>query len=106
MSDMGVRLDAAPLPGLQPGQLVSAPICDGTIQMTPSGPIVLLRDRQTTGGYPRVFVVINADVDMLAQYGPGRRVRFREVSIGEAAAAAELQQADLMQLRDRCALRC
>lgn len=101
MSDMGIRLDAAPLPGLKPGQLVSAPVCDGTIQMTPSGPIVLLRDRQTTGGYPRVFVVINADVDMLAQYGPGRRVRFREVLIGEAAAAAELQQADLMQLRER-----
>lgn len=106
MSDMGVRLSPAEagagIPAVsQAGQMVSAPVCDGTIQMTPDGPIALLRERQTVGGYPRAFVVISADVDLLAQFGPGQRLRFTPVTIDKARSVAQAQERDLRQLAER-----
>lgn len=103
---MGIRLavgggDGRPMPEVKSEQLISAPVCDGTIQMTPSGPIVLLRDRQTTGGYPRVFVVVGADLDLMAQYGPNRIIRFTRVSLDEARRIARTKQRDLELLRRR-----
>ena len=56
--------------------IITAAVTDGTIQLTKDGPIVLMRHRQTTGGYPRVFNVIEADMDRLAQYPHGSFVRF------------------------------
>ena len=101
MSDVGMRLEGSPALKTNDEQLISGPVCDGTIQLTPAGPIILLRDRQTVGGYPRIFVVISADVDLLAQYGPGHRVRFVKVDIAEARRAAAVWQQDLTRLTDR-----
>ena len=106
MSDMGIRLavgggNGRPMPEVKSEQLISAPVCDGTIQMTPSGPIVLLRDRQTTGGYPRVFVVISADLDLVAQYAPGRIMRFTSVTSEEARRIAQQRRQELEILRER-----
>ena len=106
MSDMGARLcpaeSGAAIPEVaHAGQMVSAPVCDGTIQMTTNGPIALLRERQTVGGYPRVFVVISADVDLLAQFGPGQRAHFTMVTVDKARAAARAQERDLLQLAER-----
>lgn len=101
MNAMGVRLcptEDGTLPETTAEQMVSAPVCDGTVQMTPAGPIVLLRDRQTTGGYPRVFVVISADVDLVAQIGPGDPLRFRRVSQDEARDVALKQEEELLEL--------
>ena len=101
MNDMGIRLEAVSeqLIPARREQLISAPVVDGTVQMTPTGLIVLLRDRQTTGGYPRVLVVVSADVDMLAQIGPGRTLRFKRVTLAEAVNIAEQWNADLEKLR-------
>ncbi len=106
MSDMGMRLAVGgghdePIPEVRNEQLVSAPVCDGTIQMTVSGPIVLLRDRQTAGGYPRVFVVISADLDLVAQYAPGRIMRFTNVTLEEARRIAQQRRQELEILRER-----
>ncbi|HZJ14898.1 MAG TPA: hypothetical protein VFD27_07610, partial [Chthoniobacteraceae bacterium] len=49
-------------------------------------PIVLLADRQTLGGYPKIAAVIAADIPLLAQLRPGDSVRFSEVSLEEAEA--------------------
>lgn len=120
VSDMGIRLRASAegsasasaaaagdgLALTQRKQLISAPVSDGTVQITPAGPIVLLRERQTTGGYPRAFVVINADVDLLAQYAPGRRVRFRPVTLDLALRIAALQEEDLGRLREKLHRSC
>ena len=57
--------------------MISSPVADGTVQMTPKGPFILLRDRQTIGGYPRIFNVISADINRLAQLGPRDFVRFK-----------------------------
>jgi antagonist of KipI len=82
---MGYRLDGPALELEHPLELVSEPVAFGTVQLPPGGkPIVLMADRQTTGGYPRVLEVASADLSLLAQASPGTRVRFREVSLDEA----------------------
>jgi len=50
-------------------------------------PIILLADRQTTGGYPKIACVIAPDVAALAQFRPGAKLRFQAVSAEEATAA-------------------
>jgi len=61
--------------------IITSAVTDGTIQLTKDGPIVLMRHRQTTGGYPRVLNVIEADMDRLAQYPHGALVRFELIDI-------------------------
>lgn len=62
-------------------ELASEPMVRGAIQVPPDGrPVVLLADHPTTGGYPVIAVVSDADTDRLAQLRPGDRVRFRAVS--------------------------
>jgi allophanate hydrolase subunit 2 len=82
-------------------EMVSAPVADGTLQLTPDGLILLLRSRPTQGGYPRVFTVIGPDVDLAAQIPPRRRVRFEPVTLEMAVAVRRQQQTDLDRLRNR-----
>lgn len=64
---------------------VSDGIAPGSIQVPGDGqPIVLLADRQTTGGYPKIATVISADMDFLAHVWPGEPVAFRLVDVEEA----------------------
>jgi antagonist of KipI len=59
----------------------------GTLQVPADGqPILLMADRQTTGGYPPIAVVISVDLPSAAQLGPGDTVRFVSCSIVEAQA--------------------
>lgn len=56
-------------------EMISAPVLPGTIQLTPSGQwIVLMRDAQTTGGYPRVLQVSSEDINLLSQHRPGTSI--------------------------------
>lgn len=82
-SQMGISLDGSNL-DTHKVEMISQPVADGTIQLAPSGPIVLMRHRQTVGGYPRIANVLEADISKLAQLIPGSRVRFREVDLQEA----------------------
>lgn len=102
MSDMGMRL-AHPQAQLkiEMPSMISAPVSDGTVQLTPKGPIILLRHRQTVGGYPRIFNVISADVDLLAQFAPQQRIRFKKVTLEAARAAARQKEQDLAVLQTR-----
>ena len=69
----------------EPIQLISEAVTFGTIQMPPNGePIILMADRQTTGGYPKIGQVIAADLHRLAQLAPKQEVKFQVVSIEEA----------------------
>jgi antagonist of KipI len=82
---MGFRLDGPPLRLAVPRELLSAGVALGTLQLPPGGaPIVLMADRQTTGGYPRLGTVAAADLGALAQLRPGDRLRFAPVSLEEA----------------------
>jgi allophanate hydrolase subunit 2 len=88
MDRMGMRLDGEARLACTMANMVSEAVADGTVQLTPSGPIILLRHRQTTGGYPRVFNVISADIDLLGQYGPNQVIRFLQVNRETAVAIA------------------
>ncbi|HEU5466984.1 MAG TPA: hypothetical protein VFU75_08840, partial [Gemmatimonadales bacterium] len=75
--DVPVRAPAADLP--------SEAACVGAIQVPSDGmPIVLMADGPTVGGYPKIAVVITADVPILAQKLPAQPVQFQETSVGEA----------------------
>jgi allophanate hydrolase subunit 2 len=61
-------------------------------------PIVLLADRQPTGGYPRIATVITADLPAFAQLPTGTEVRFQVVSPAQAVAALRAHRAALAAL--------
>lgn len=82
---MGYRLDGPAIAHAGGFNIISDGIANGSIQVPGSGrPIVLLADRQSTGGYPKIATVIQADLPRLAQRRPGEVVRFEAVSV-EAA---------------------
>ncbi len=57
--------------------IITAPVVPGTIQLTPSGKLIaLMRDCQTTGGYPRVLQLSEKGIETIAQKGPGEYIRF------------------------------
>lgn len=81
---MGYRL-AGPAIGHAGAELLSDATPRGTIQVPPDGqPILLMVDRQPTGGYPRLGVVASVDLPAAAQLRPGQRVRFEPVTVEEA----------------------
>jgi antagonist of KipI len=74
---MGLRLEGAPLPRREMGEITPHGVVWGTIQVPPDGqPIVLLADHQVTGGYPVIANVIRADLPLLAQLLPGTAITF------------------------------
>lgn len=86
---MGFQLTGPRLEHAKGFNIVSDGIVDGHIQVPGSGqPIVLMRDRQTAGGYPKIATMISADLARFAQMRPGMSVRFKAVERDEAVAAA------------------
>ncbi|MBB5172640.1 biotin-dependent carboxyltransferase family protein [Texcoconibacillus texcoconensis] len=84
---MGYRLQGAKLTHVSGADILSDAIFPGTIQVPASGePIILLADRQTTGGYTRIGTVISVDLPYLGQMLPGNKISFQAVSIDEAQA--------------------
>lgn len=81
---MGMRL-SGPDVSCDKTSMLSEGICHGAIQIPADGqPIVLLNDRQTIGGYPKIGSVISQDTARLAQLRPGDKVTFKAVDIHQA----------------------
>lgn len=94
---MGYRLQGDPIPRLLEQEMISDAAFTGGVQVPPSGdPILLMTDRQTTGGYPQLAVVITADIPLAAQLAPGDWVEFRVCSRSEALSALVAQEARLL----------
>jgi allophanate hydrolase subunit 2 len=92
---MGYRL-RGPIIDMPPADRPSAPTPMGTIQIPEGGtPIVLMADRQTTGGYARVATVISADLGILGQLKPGDPVAFERCSHADALAALRARVMDV-----------
>jgi KipI family sensor histidine kinase inhibitor len=92
---MGYRLADHPLRHSGPAEIVSDGVVLGSIQVPPHGnPIVMLADRPSVGGYPKMATVISADVRLVAQCRPGMRLRFRQVSVAEARQALRQEAGD------------
>ena len=94
---MGMRLEGPTLEHSGKGaNIISDGTAPGSIQVPGNGlPIVLLADRQTTGGYPKVATVISADMPALGRMTPGSRIAFAAVDIEAAEAAARRLAADI-----------
>ena len=99
---MGLRLGGAKLEHLHGADIVSDGIAPGAIQVPGDGqPIIMLADRQTTGGYTKIATVISADLPALGRVGPGRVLRFAVVDVEVAEALARARVAEIGSWGDR-----
>ena len=93
---MGYRLEGASLNYERPIDMLSDATPLGSIQVPPSGlPILLMADRQTTGGYPKIATVITADLPLAGQLAPGDWVEFEPCSRTAALGALREREASL-----------
>jgi biotin-dependent carboxylase-like uncharacterized protein len=99
---MGMRLTGRAIKHSRGFDIASDGIAPGSIQVPGNGaPIVLLADRQTTGGYPKIATVISADLPALARLPVGAKVSFEAVTIEAAQAAHREHVAELSAMRER-----
>ena len=97
---MGYRLRGPSLELGETGLLLSSATPIGTVQVPPSGqPILLMADRQTTGGYAKIATVISADLPVAGQLAPGDWVAFEFCARREAVAALIALEQTLMGRR-------
>jgi antagonist of KipI len=98
---MGYRLEGPPLARQRAEEPISEPLAFGAIQVPGAGePILLMADRQTAGGYPKIAAVIAADLPLAGQLAPGDFIEFALCSRHEAAAALIARERPLLRLDD------
>ena len=96
---MGFRLDGQRLTHARGADIISDATPLGVLQVPASGqPILLMADRQTTGGYPKIATVISADISVAGQLGPGDTIEFAICEPREAMAALIAQERALMAI--------
>jgi allophanate hydrolase subunit 2 len=99
---MGYRLEGPVIRHLHGHNIVSDGTVDGSIQVPGNGaPIVLMPDRGTSGGYPKIATVISADLGRFAQIPAGKGFRFKAVGMAEAQTEARKFAQLLRALPDR-----
>ena len=82
---MGYRLKGELLKTIQPCEIISSAVTQGTVQLTASGEMIaLMADSQTVGGYPRIAQVCSVDLPVFAQKKPGDDIQFQFISLQEA----------------------
>lgn len=93
---MGLRLSGRPIAHSRGANIVSDAVAPGSIQIPGDGqPIVLLADRQTTGGYPKIANVISADIPALGRLRSGASLGFTRVTLEEAVEARRRMIAEI-----------
>lgn len=99
---MGYRLEGPKLTHVKGPDIISDGIVFGSVQVPGHGsPIVMMADRQTTGGYTKIATVIWADLPTMAQMGPGDTVCFQSVSIEEAQEILEQYEQTINDIQYR-----
>lgn len=97
---MGYRLTGPKVEHAQGADIISGGINLGAIQIPGEGlPIIMLADRQTTGGYTKIAHVISVDLPILSQMKPGDKVTFQRIEIEEAQALYKEREESLLQLK-------
>lgn len=97
---MGYRLEGPRLAHAGGADILSDATPIGSIQVPASGqPILLMADRQTTGGYPKIATVISADLPVAGQLAPGDWIGFASVTRAAAIDALREQEARLAGAR-------
>jgi antagonist of KipI len=98
---MGYRLQGPPLARVHDRELISEPLGIGAIQVpSAGGPILLMADRQTAGGYPKIGYVISADLPLAGQLAPGDFIEFHLCTQQEAVAALIARERQLLRYSD------
>ena len=99
---MGFRLEGPRLAHARGADIISDATPLGVLQVPASGqPILLMADRQTTGGYPKIATVIAADMAIAGQLAPADTIAFAVCTPREAMTALIAQERALMALEDR-----
>jgi biotin-dependent carboxylase-like uncharacterized protein len=99
---MGFRLSGPLLVRRATEEMISDATPMGTLQVLPSGlPLLLMADRQTTGGYPQIATVISADLHIAGQLAPGDAVSFHTCTHADAIAALIAQERVLLDVESR-----
>jgi biotin-dependent carboxylase-like uncharacterized protein len=97
---MGYRMEGPVIAHKEGPDIISDGICMGSVQVPGHGqPIVMLADRQTTGGYTKIGVVCTVDLGNLAQRLPGQKVRFAKTTAAEAVSLLKQETALFENLR-------
>ncbi|HRJ70342.1 MAG TPA: biotin-dependent carboxyltransferase family protein [Beijerinckiaceae bacterium] len=96
---MGYRLEGPALRHKGSPNILSDGIANGSVQIPGNGlPLLLLADRGTTGGYPKLATIISADLGRLAQVPVGSVIRFQAIAVEEAQAEARAHAALISSL--------
>ena len=99
---MGIRLDGENILSKARKSLLSDGNQNGSIQITQNGkPIILLPDRGTTGGYPKIATIISPDFDQLSNIRVGQKISFRKINIQQAYKAIKIQNKKLLNLMSK-----
>lgn len=102
MDRLGVRLEGPEIEHSREAGIISDGVTFGSIQVPANGrPIVMLADRQSTGGYTKIATVISADIPLLAQATPGKKVSFRQISVEEAQKLYLEDREQIQTIRER-----
>ena len=98
---MGYRLDGPKLENLNGADIISDGIALGSIQVPGDGmPIIMMADRQTTGGYTKIATIISSDLMAIAQMKPGDIIRFSPVTVVEAQELFRRYEAMIKLIKD------
>lgn len=104
---MGYRLEGEPLELSNRKELLSAAVTFGTVQVPADGmPIILMADRQTTGGYAKIAQIASVDLQVAAQLKPGDSITFKKISHREAEQLYLVRERNMKALRLGVGLYC
>lgn len=104
---MGCRLEGAFIAAKEMGDMISDGIACGSIQVPSHGkPIILLSDRQTTGGYPKIATVASVDIPKLVQRKTDHKLRFQAISVQEAQQLYREEENDYNRMRQEIHVPC
>ena len=98
---MGIFLEGEPLGfSNSTADILSSAILMGSVQITNDAtPVILMADRQTTGGYAQIATVISPDLPKAAQAGPGAKITFQKVTVAEAQVIYKNYEANIEDIR-------
>ena len=99
---MGIRLDGESVESVSGVDIISDGIAFGSVQIPASGkPIIMMADRQTTGGYAKIATVISVDLSILAQARPGSEIIFKAVNEKTALKLLKKREKELRALNKK-----
>ena len=104
---MGCRLDGPSIAPKGTSDIISDGITFGSIQVPSQGkPIILLADRQTTGGYAKIATVASVDIPKLVQRKTDHKIRFKAITVQEAQTLYREEAAEYESMKEKIHQRC